>query len=81
MKDTNRELDPNEMLANGIIIQAARDYKSASRRLEKTSCRNRAEAERMKNECLIFFRSQWFSELTEIDPEYLIQKLDKEVQA
>jgi hypothetical protein len=81
MKNLITGINPDEALAGGIIIQAARDYKSASRRLNKTRCRNRAEAECMRNECLRFFRSPWFSELTEIDPEYLIQKLDKEVQA
>lgn len=33
----------------------------------------------MKEECLRFFRSGWFKALTEIDPEYLIKKLDEEV--
>lgn len=73
--------DPYVSLANAIIIQAARDYKSASRRLKKSRYPNRTDAEKMRNECLKFFHSPWFSELTEIDPEYLIQKLDKEVQA
>lgn len=34
----------------------------------------------MKDECLWFFRSKWFTALTEVDPEFLIRKLDAEVE-
>ena len=34
----------------------------------------------MHDECICFFRSRWFAALTDIDPDYLIQKLDEEVK-
>jgi hypothetical protein len=71
------EFDPYERLANGIILQAVRDYREASRKLAKG--RNNADAQGMKDECLRFFHSDWFSVLTDIDPEVLIIKLDQEV--
>lgn len=64
-------------LANAIILQAVKDYRNANRKLAKGKV-NR-ESERMKNEVLEFFRSDWFCALTEIDPEMLIRKLDEEV--
>lgn len=77
------DLDPYEALANGIIIQAVKDYRWACKRLKNPRCRNtkRQEAELMKDDCLRFFRSQWFGALTEVEPEYLIRKLDEEVGA
>ena len=50
-------------LANAIIIQACEDY--------KTGEINDDSFER-------FCRSEWFSMLTKVDPEYLIKKMDKE---
>ena len=50
-------------LANAIIIQACEDY--------KTGEINDDSFER-------FCRSEWFSILTKVDPEYLIKKMDKE---
>lgn len=76
MQGSNTE-DPYTGLANAIILQAVKDYRDANSKLAKGKV-NR-EAERMKNEVLRFFRSGWFSALTEIDPEMLIRKLDEEV--
>ena len=55
--------DPYEQLANAIVSRGRK---------------NQAALE-TKEECLRFFRSGWFKALTEIDPEYLIKKLDEEV--
>lgn len=79
MSYRNEGVDPYEALANGIIIQAVKDYKWACIRLKNLRSRKRAEAMQMKDVCLRFFRSQWFGELTEVEPEYLIRKLDEEV--
>ena len=72
MERTNRTKaqgsDPYENLANAIVIQAVSDY-----RMAKKSRNKRVEAEVLR-----FFRSQWFGVLTEIDPEYLIRRLDEE---
>lgn len=73
----NNNLDPYDELANAIVLQATKDYRDANKKLEKG--RRNQEAERVKNECLRFFRSQWFSVLTEIDAEFLIRRLDEEV--
>lgn len=60
--------DPYEKLANAIILQAVSDYRAAKK------ARNKRE----QAEVLRFFHSQWFGVLTEIDPEYLIRRLDEE---
>lgn len=73
----NNNLDPYDELANAIVLQATKDYRDANKKLAKG--RRNQEAERVKNECLRFFRSQWFSVLTEIDAEFLIRRLDEEV--
>ena len=70
--------DPYEELANAIILQAVKDYRDANKKLARG--RKNAEAQRMHDDCLRFFRSGWFSALTDIDPGFLIDKLDKEVR-
>lgn len=77
MSNKSEVLQPWEALANAIVIQAAKDYKAAYRKLNNSRKKN-SEAERMKNECLRFFRSKWFTELTKVDGEYLIRRLNKE---
>lgn len=74
------DLDPYEALANGIILQAVIDYRAACKKLKNPRYRRnkRQEAQMMKYDCLRFFRSQWFGQLTEVEPEYLIRKLDEE---
>lgn len=71
-------LNPYDELANGIVLQAVKDYRDANKKLSRGRRNN--EAERMKNECLRFFRSHWFSALTEIDPGFLIRRLNEEVE-
>ena len=71
-------LDPYEMLAHEIIMTAVKDYRTATRKLSRRRKSN--EAELMKEECLRFFRSPWFATLTSIAPEFLIKKLDQEVE-
>ena len=70
-------LDPYQELANAIVLQAAKDYRDANKKLAR-SRKNRA-AQDVHDECLRFFRSKWFSLLTEVDPEFLIRRLDEEV--
>jgi hypothetical protein len=66
-----------ENLANAIILQAVKDYRTALKCL-KANPRNRA-ASADRNEIERFFRSQWFSVLTDVDGESLIRSLTKEV--
>ena len=62
---------PWEDLANGIIEQAADDYKKALKRIKKSKQLKAAQEIHSLN------RSEWFSMLTQVDPEYLIQNLNK----
>lgn len=58
-------MNPYENLANAIIIQAANDYLHAIEPTEITSIEK-------------FFRSEYFSALTSVDPERLIKRLQEE---
>ena len=58
-------MNPYENLANAIVLQAVKDYRLTDDEAEL------AEIER-------FFRSDWFGVLTDVDPEYLISRLQKE---
>ena len=60
-------------LANAVILQAAKDYHNALKRLKKhprneTALYTKREVER-------FFRSDWYASLTTVNPEILIRKL------
>jgi hypothetical protein len=66
-------------LANAIIIQAAKDYKKALRRLKKFP--RDKEVRHTKRDCERFFRSGWFERLTDLNGEVLIRKLNEEVYA
>ena len=54
-------MDSYEALANAIITQAAKDYRTAAPH-GKAAIRR-------------FFRSAYFTVLTSLDPEYLIARL------
>jgi len=77
---TNVKLDGKgaEKLANGIIIQAAKDYREALKRLKKHP--RDTDARGVKDECERFFRSQWYSQLTSVDGEFIIRQLQEEVK-
>ncbi len=64
-------------LADAIILQAVKDYRIAMKRLKKNP--NNETALKTKQEIERFFRSDWYTLLTNVDPEMLIQKLSKEV--
>ena len=74
-----KELDKRkayENLANAIIEQAVRDFREAKLRLQKNA--RDAEAEKTYMEIKRFFRSEWFSQLTTLDGELLLEKLEEE---
>lgn len=75
MKSSN--LDPYENLANAIVLDAVKDYRKALKRLRKNSRNSIAVSECEAIER--FFRSGWFGILSEVDPEYLINRLKEEV--
>lgn len=65
-------------LANAIIVQAADDYLKVLRRLKKhpdsKSCLDELE------ELEEFFHSEKFEILTDVDPDYILDRLKKEVE-
>ncbi|HOW22885.1 MAG TPA: hypothetical protein PLV23_04560 [Sedimentibacter sp.] len=69
--------DVYERLANAIILQAVKDYRDSSKRLKKYP--NKDTDLFTIQEVEQFFRSDWYSTLTTIDPEILIRKLKEEV--
>ena len=69
--------DPYENLANSIVLLAVKHYRDALKKLKKWP---RNESPKiMKDEGERFFRSAWYRELTSVDGEYLISKLQAEV--
>lgn len=68
--------DPYENLANAIVMQAVYDYRACLRRLRCHPKNKDAQIE--KEELLSFFHSDWYTTLTSIPADYLIDKLDQE---
>ena len=71
--------EPYENLANAIIVLAAKDYRSALRRQKRRP--GRRETQGTINRLETFFRSAWFGVLTDVEGEYLIARIRKEVEA
>ena len=65
-----------EELANAIIIQAAKDYRSALKRLKKNPENKKAAT--MKRECERFFHSPWYTMLTDVNPNYILNRIREE---
>ena len=70
--------DPYERLANAIILQALTDYRVALKRIKRSPKDRETIDEAMGVES--FFRSGWYSQLTAVDGEYLIRRLQNEVR-
>lgn len=72
-------------LINAVIVRAANDYRRSLIKLEKPipdrgkkrekALQARKEAQWEKEDTERFFRSAWFLQLTNIDPEQLIKRL------
>lgn len=65
-------------LANAIIVQAADDYLKALRRLKKHPDSQKYLDEITELET--FFHSEKFEILTDVDPDYILDRLQKEVE-
>ena len=65
-----------QTLANAIIEQAAKDYRKDIKTLKRHPNSKAAMEDAMKIER--FFHSSWFGMLTQIDPDFLINRLRKE---
>ena len=70
--------DPYERLANAIILQAVTDYRAALQQIKRNPKNRETIDEAMRVES--FFRSGWYSQLTAVDGEYLIRRLQDEVR-
>ena len=70
--------DPYERLANAIILQAVTDYRAALKRIKRKPEDRETIDEAMRVES--FVRSGWHSQLTAVDGEYLIRRLQDEVR-
>lgn len=66
-----------EDFANAIVIQAVKDYREAVKILERNPRNSAAEYTKMEVE--LFFHSSWYKVLTNLDPEFLLQKLKEEI--
>lgn len=70
--------DPYERLANAIILQAVADYRVALKKIKAHPKNREAISEALEIEK--FFRSGWYSILTDVDGEYLIRRLQDEIR-
>lgn len=67
---------PYESLANAIVFQAAEDYRTV---LQVLSIRPYDKDFISEKESLLrFFRSEWYTYLTKLNPEVLIRNIEKE---
>ena len=64
--------DPYKELANAIVLKAVRDYRMARKKGKSR------EAKLMIKDCERFFRSEWFTMLTDVDGQMLLQRLQEE---
>lgn len=69
--------EPYQDLANAIILMAVKDYRYALKKLKKRPYYG--PAKEIKNEVERFFHSDWYRELTSVDANVLIKKLQAEV--
>ena len=70
--------DPYEALGNAIILQAVKDYRMALRKVKKNPKNREAIDEALQIER--FFRGPLFGVITDLDPEFLIDKLQEEIR-
>ena len=71
-------MDPYQELANAIVMQAVKDYRIALLHSKKRPDSKGYQIEVASLER--FFHSGWFGELTSLDAEYLIRRVNEEVQ-
>lgn len=70
--------DPYERLATAIVLQAVSDYRVALKKIKAHPKNREAISEALEIEK--FFRSGWYSILTDVDGEYLIRRLQDEIR-
>jgi len=67
-----------ENLANAIIIRAVKDYANAYRHFLRHPKNKAAQKEVKKLEQ--FFFSDWYAALTDVDPNYLLNRLKEGIE-
>ena len=65
-------------IANAIILSAAADYRAALKKVKRNPKSKSAIDETLQIEK--FFRSSWYQQLTSVDGEFLIRKLQDEIR-
>ena len=78
MTDKNRMDEPYEKFANAIILSAVADYRAALKKVKRNPQNKVAIDEALQIEK--FFRSSWYQQLTSIDGEFLIRRLQDEIR-
>ena len=78
MVGKNQSEDPYERLANAIILSAVSDYRAALKRVKRNQRIKTAIDEALRIEK--FFRSPWYQQLTSVDGELLIRRLQDEIR-
>jgi hypothetical protein len=68
-----------EALANAIIIQAAKDFRAAYKRMKRFP--NDARAQDEVREITKFFCSPWFVMLSDVDGPTLLKKMKDEIDS
>ena len=68
--------DPCDNLAQAVILQAVKDYRTARKEL-KYHPKNK-DTKLMIEDCERFFRSDWFGVLTSVDGQMLLIRLQEE---
>ena len=69
--------NPVDALANAIIVQAANDYRVAKKALKANP--NNAGMQYHVEEIKRFFHGNWFKQLTKVNPDFILRKLDAEL--
>ena len=78
MTGKNQIDDPYERLANAIILNAVADYRAALKKGKRNPKSKVAIDEALQIEK--FFGSSWYQQLTLVDGEFLIRKLQDEIR-
>lgn len=71
-------MEPYESLANAVVMQAVKDYRTALLHLQKRPDNKSYQIEVASLER--FFRSGWYGEITNLNAEYLIRRVNEEVR-
>jgi len=70
-------MDGMQNLCSAVVVQAAKDYRTNAHKLRKNPEDTGAQAGIRELEQ--FFRSYWFTVLSDADGGYILERLQKEV--